>query len=206
MPKAMSQSKPKSRSKYYNKYKQLKNSPTIYPNPYDSLIVYYNRLVVYTDLAASSGAFEAAYRIQREATHVALRPYFGQYRVEKVTMRLQFAEGPSFNNCFMATTHSPDGATVAASTPTIQSIRNYKDYTMFQTYQNCPKKSWYFKTEDPNEYTYRDVAAATITNDDEFHQGGVQFFVSNIAGAGTAAVTCHVQFKVRYIGKQAVSI
>lgn len=205
MPKAMPRKTP-SRSRYYKKYLNLKRSPTLYPNPYDSLIIYYNRLVVYTDLAASSGAFEGAYRIQREATHVALRPYFGQYRVEKVTMRLQFAEGPSFNNCFMATTHSADGATTAASVPTIASIRNYKDYSMYQTYQNCPKKSWYFKSDDPNEYTYRDVAAATITADDEFAAGGVQFYVSNIAGAGTAAITCHVKFKVRYIGKQAVSI
>lgn len=121
-------------------------------------------------------------------------------------MTLQFSEAGTQNSCFMATTHSSDGATTALSTPTITTIRAYKDSQMFQVGQNCPKKVWYFNANDPNEYVYRDVAAATITADDEFSAGGVQFFCAQTAGAGATSVTCLMKYKVRYIGKQSIAL
>lgn len=198
--------KRKSRSMYYQKYKALKNSPIIYPSPYDSCLIYYNEINVFTDLTATSAFFCGAYRIQRHASHVALRAYFSQYRVEKVTMKLQFSEAGTQNSCFMATTHSSDGATTAASTPTITSIRAYKDTQVYQIGQNCPKKVWYFSRNDPNEYNYRDILAAVITADDEFANGGVQFFVAQTVGAGTTSVTCLMTYKIRYIGKQSIAL
>lgn len=200
--------KRQSRSKYYNKYRNLKSERglVLYPNPWESLIMYYNELQVSTDAAATTGFFAGAYRVQRQAAHVNLRPYFSQYRVEKVTMTLQFSEGAGQNSCYMATTHSADGATTAASTPTVTSIRIYKDSQIFQINQNCPKKVWYFNPGDVTECGYRDVAAATIIADDEFAVGGVQFFVAQNIGAGTTSVSCLVKYKVRYVGKQGIAI
>lgn len=206
MPKAMTTYKRKSRSKYYDKYRQLKATPTIYPSPYDSLLVYYNELQTWTDTNATAPFFCGAYRIQRALAHVNLRGYFGQYRVEKLTVKLQFSEGATQNSVFMATTHSADGATIAAPYPTSATIRNYRDCEMFQIGQNCPKKVWYFSHSDPNEYTYRDVLAATATVDDEFSQGGVQFYVNQSPGTGTLSISALLTFKVRYHGKQAVAL
>lgn len=196
-----------SRSKYYNKYRTLKNQGLIlYPSPYESLILYYNEITVFSDAANTAAFYAGAYRIQRQVAHVALRPYFSQYRVEKVTMSLQFSEAGTQNSCYMATTHAADGATTAASTPTVTSIRSYKDSQIYQIGQNCPKKVWYFSSNDPQETIYRDVAAATITNDDEFQVGGVQFFVAQNIGTGVTSVTMFVKYKVRYIGKQAIAL
>lgn len=205
MPKAIKRKAP-SRSRYYKKYLTLKNSPKLYPSPYQSCLIYFNEINTFTDLTASAGFFCGAYRIQRHATHVALRPYFSQYRVEKVTMTLQFSEAGTQNSCFMATTHSADGATTGASTPTITTIRAYKDSQMYQIGQNCPKKVWYFSSNDPNEYVFRDVAAAVITADDEFAAGGVQFFVAQTVSAGATSVTCLMKYKVRYMGKQSIAL
>lgn len=188
------------------KYKSYSNAPIVYPSPYQSMLLYFNEINSFTDTGATAAFFAGAYRVQRQVAHINIRPYFSQYRVEKVTVRLQFSEGATQNQCFMATTHSADGATTAASTPTITTIRNYRDSQMYQIGQNCPKKVWYFNHNDPNECTYRDVAAATITNDDEFAQGGVQFYVTQVIGAGITSVTALMTYKVRYFGKQAIAI
>lgn len=203
----MTQGKNKSRSQYYTKYRNLKNNVLkLYPSPYESMLVYYNELNTFTDLAATMGFFCGAYRVQRQAAHVNLRPYYSQYRVEKVTMTLQFSEGAVQNSCYMATTHSPDGATTAASTPTVVTIRSYKDTQIFQIGQNCPKKTWYMDPADPQETTYRDVAAGTITADDEYAVGGVQFFATQNVGAGVLSCTVLMKYKVRYIGKQSIAL
>lgn len=200
--------KRKSRSRYYNKYHSLKRANTLrlYPSPYDSCLIYYNELTVFTDAAATAAYFAGAYRVQRNASHVAMRSFFSQYRVEKVTMMLQFSEGAGQNSCYMATTHSADGATTIASVPTVTSIRIYKDTQIFQVNQNCPKKVWNFDSGDVTECGYRDIGNATITADDEFAVGGVQFFVAQNIGAGTTSVSCMVKYKVRYIGKQAIAM
>lgn len=198
--------KPKSRSRYYKKYQQLKVSPVLYPSPFQSSLIYFNRLIVFTDAATPVGAFEGAYRVQREAALVNLRPYWSQYRVEKVTMTIQVAEAPNIQSIYMAGTHSPDGATTAASTPTIVSIRSYRDFQMFQTNQNCPKKTWYFNSQDITECDYRDIPAAGIIADDEFKVGGVQFFCAQTVGAGVVSLSVSVKYKVRLMGKQAIAI
>lgn len=199
--------KRKPRSRYYDKYRTLKtNTLRLYPSPYESMLIYYNEINVFNDLNATAGFFCGAYRIQRQAAHVNLRPYYSQYRVEKVTMTLQFSEGAIQNACYMATTHSADGATTAASTPTVTSIRSYKDSQVFQVGQNCPKKIWYMNSSDPQEALYRDVAPGTLTLDDEFAVGGVQFFVSQTVGAGATSITCFMKYKIRYIGKQSLAL
>jgi len=205
MPKAI-KVKRRSRSRYYNKYQTLKMAPKLFPSPYESSLIYFNRLVVFTDAATPVGAFEGAYRIQRENALVNLRPYWSQYRVEKVTMTIQVAEAPNIQSIYMATTHSADGATTAASTPTIISIRAYKAYQMYQTNQNCPKKSWYFNPHDITECNYRDIPAASITADDEFQVGGTQFFCAQTVGAGVVSLSVAIKYKVRLMGKQAIAI
>lgn len=193
-------------SRYYKKYQKLKLFPSIYPSPYDSCLIYYNLVVSLTDVATTTGFFAGAYRVQRHAEHVALRGYFGQYRVEKVTLSVITAEAPTLTAMWLATTHSADGATTGASTPTLTSIRSYRDARMAQVNDRVQKISWYMNANDPQEYTYRDVSTATITNDDEFAVGGPQVFASMLVGAGNIAFQLLIKYKVRYMGKQAIAI
>lgn len=193
-------------TRYYKKYQKLKLFPSIYPSPYDSCLIYYNLVVSLTDAVATTGYFAAAYRVQRYVEHVNLRAYFGQYRVEKVTLSIITAEAPTLTAMWLATTHSADGATTAASTPTLTSIRSYRDSRMAQVNDRVQKITWSMNQNDPQEYTYRDVAAATVTADDEFAVGGPQMFASMAVGAGNIAFQLLIKYKVRYMGKQAIAI
>lgn len=196
------------RSRYYKKYRTLKQlGPIIFPNPYQSMLIYYNELNAFTDFSSPAGFFCGAYRVQRHQAHVNLRAYFSQYRVEKVTVTLQFSEIANQNQCLMATTHSADGATTGASTPTITTIRSYADCQMYQVGQNCPKKVWRFSVNDPNEYNYRDILAAVTTNDDEYQNGGVQWFCTQTTNAAAqTSITALMKYKIRYVGKQSIAI
>jgi len=153
------------------------------------------------------GAFYGAYFVESFQALVNLRPYFSQYRVEKVTVRLSVAEAGQFNQIHMATTHSADGATVGASTPTLISIRSYKDWQIFSPQQNVPKKVWRMDTNDISECNYYDTPSAIINANSQFITGGVQFFsaIDAVAGA-TPAIQAEVQFKVRLKGKQAIGV
>lgn len=192
--------------KRFSRSKKLatRNSPRLYPSLYDSMLMYFNYSQTFTDTAITQGAFYGAYFVESFQTLVNLRPYFSQYRVEKVTLRLMIAENPAFAQIHMATTHSADGATVGASTPTLQSIKQYRDWQVFAVNQNTPKKVWTMDTNDASETNYYDVPAAIVSANSQFVVGGVQFFTGlNAAGAGGAAVVAYVQFKVRLKGKQA---
>lgn len=199
----------RSRSRKASTYKLLKKQfamPYIYPNPYQSMLLYYNQTVTLTDATVTTGFFAGAYKIQREVSHVNLRQYWGQYRVEKVTLTVVCAEAPTQTAIYLATTHSQDGATTAASTPTLTSIRSYSDCRVFQVSDRAHSITWYFNTNDPNETSYRDVSAVTITADDEFSVGGPQFFASQVVGAGNVSFQLLVKYKVRYMGKQSIAI
>lgn len=197
-----------SRKRYSKKQKMSRgNTVVLYPSLYDSLLMYFNYSVTYTDAAATAGAFFGANLVQSFQALVNLRPYFSQYRVEKVTLKLMFAELPNHVQCHMATTHSADGATVGASTPTLASIKSYRDWQVFSIQQNTPKKVWKMDINDLNECDYTDIPAATIVADSQFIVGGVQFFVTQIVSGNTlASVFAMVQFKVRLKGKQAISV
>lgn len=189
---------------YKSRRSTTNNAPRLYPSLYDSMLMYFNYSQTFTDTAISQGAFYGAYLVESFQSLVNLRPYFSQYRVERVTLRLAIAETPNFAQVHMATTHSADGATVGASTPTLQSIKQYRDWQVFAPNQNTPKKVWKMDTNDASETNYYDVPAAIINANSQFVVGGVQFFTGLTAvGAGTAAVVAYVQFKVRLKGKQA---
>lgn len=202
----MTSYKRKSRSKYYGKYQAVKQKGmlTLYPSPYDSMLLYFNELVIFSDAAVTGGAFYGARRPQRFTSFTALRPYYGQWRTEKVTVRISFSEVASQSACYMATTHSEDGLYTTA--PTVVTMKNYRDYQIYQVNQNCPKKVWYMNPNDAEETSYLDVPSAVITDISEAKVGGILFFVSQIVGAGNTSISVHIQYKVRFIGKQAVGI
>lgn len=106
----------------------------------------------------------------------------------------------------MATTHSADGATAAANTPTLQGIKAYRDYQVFMPNQNCPKKIWTMDSNDIYECQFSDIPAAAANVDAIFTVGGVQLFVSQVVGAGNSAFFAHVKFMVRLKGKQAFAV
>lgn len=192
------------RKRYSRSKKQVANAPKLFPSLYDSMLMYFNYSQTFTDAAITQGAFYGAYLVESFQTLVNLRPYFSQYRVESVTLRLMLSENPAFSQVHMASTHSADGATVGASTPTLTSIKSYRDWQVFAANQNVPKKVWYMDSTDITETNYVDVPAAIINANSQFGVGGVQFFTGlNGVGAGTAAVVAYVQFKVRLKGKQA---
>lgn len=193
------------RKRYYKK--KMPNqvvAPKLYPSLYDSMLMYFNYSQTFTDAAITQGAFYGAYFVESFQSLVNLRPYFSQYRVEKVTLRLMVAELPSFVQIHMATTHSADGATVGASTPTLASIKSYRDWQTFAITQNNPKKIWRMDPNDLTECNFNDIQAAIVNANSQFIVGGVQFFTGiNAVGAGSAAIVAEVQFKVRLKGKQA---
>lgn len=172
----------------------------------DTLVMYFNYSVTYTDLVGTAAAFFGAYTPMNFQALVNLRPYFGQFRTEKVTLRLMFAEAPNHTQCHMATTHSADGATVAANTPTLASIKSYKDWQVFSISQNTPKKVWAFDPSDTYEVQFTDVPSAVVNQDSQFQVGGVQFFCAQTVGTGVASIFAYVQYKIRLKGKQAISV
>lgn len=193
-------------TRYYKKYQKAKLFPSVYPSPYDSCLIYYNFSQTFTDAVTSNGFFAAAYRVQRYAQHVALRPYFNQYRVEKVTMSVIAAEPGQVISLFLATTHGSDGATTLVNQPNLDSIRNYKDCRICMPNEKVNKISWYMSTTDSNEYTWRDVNLVGQTDDSEYSMGGPQCFFTMKLGAGDIVYHVFVKYKVRYMGKQAINI
>lgn len=190
--------------KRYTKKALAINAPRIYPSLYDSTLMYFNYSQTFTDAAITQSAFYGAYFIESFQNLVNLRPYFSTYRVEKVTLKLMISELPNITQIHMATTHSPDGATVGASSPTLASIKQYRDWQVFSSQTNLPKKVWKMDINDPSETNYYDVPPAIVTANSQFIVGGVQFFMGiNAVGAGTPVVVSYVQFKVRMKGKQA---
>lgn len=181
-------------------------TPTLYPALADSLIMYFNYTVTYTDAATPSAAFYGAYFPLNVQGLVNLRPYFSQFRVERVTVRVMVAEQANVSQIHMATTHSADGATAAANTPTLQGIKAYRDYQVFSPVQNCPKKIWTMDPNDIYECQFSDIPAAANNVDAIFTVGGVQLFVSQVVGAGNSSFFAHVKFMVRLKGKQAFAV
>jgi len=182
-----------------------RNSLVLYPPANDSLIMYFNTFITHTDAASPAAMYYGAYNVQNFAALVNLRPYFGQYRVERISVRLMFAELPNITQVHMATTHSADGATFAASTPTLPSIRAYRDWQVYSIQDKCPKKVWKFDPCDSTETNYLDIPAAAIANDSQFVCGGVQYYVVQQIGTGVPSVFAYVQYKVRLRGKQAIA-
>jgi len=167
--------------------------------------MYFNYSITYTDAAANPAGFFGAYLPLNISGLANLRPYFSQFRVERVTLKLMVGEAGTFQQIHMATTHSADGATALANTPTLAGIKAYRDYQVFQPLQNTPKKVWRMDQNDIYECSFSDVPAAAANVDAIFTAGGVQFFSVQTVGAGTATLFASVQYMVRLKGKQAFS-
>lgn len=192
-------------SKYYRKYKRYQtNTLRLYP-PYWQTSVFYstysaNQLTTINTIPSTFFFFPTTY-VETMANFVAMRAYFGEYRVEKMTMTLS----PGASG-IIQTADVHDMQSTAAILANIGAINKYASVKIYNDEAQPIQCVWRMQSDKVEEVKFKVIPTNVIpavTNT----VGGICYTYQGSTVAtqtGLIFLKYNIKYKIRFSGKNAI--
>jgi len=198
----------KYRKPRFNK-KQYRLAPSLYPKPWDSIVLYFRGLsagnFVGTQFIAISAPVDG---ITADTRLINLLPYFTNYRVESLKAEITVAEAPSMYEVISSTWDRDTPANTLGSVlfpsagtyTTLQELQNFRVYAVLK--QTMTAK-WKMNPALSTHTDFKNIPSAIVAlSAASYQSGGVTVGAVADAVLTTPAIRASFTYKVRLSGRK----